>query len=550
MAPSTTISASVRLRPTRMGFLVRPDDMAAVRQAMQVCTCLWGGIYNPIIPVCTTLPDAWCDLPFRETNGLQLANGYIKFFEPDVFVETRDGLAADIGLAGRELEYGEPRTIPISVFSDPNPHRMPRPFGTNIIHVYNSLYEREFRFVSRDGDHVAAVSTAGTDGAFIEAAFGGFPTDGLLASLQTAYVDAFKPTEIVADAAGFVKIIKEGFRFPLYFTREGLKRDYESRGEPIPTLFVVDPDSPLDLIDFWNSRLFHSFVLPVSTRWFQDSRSFLAEFLNDNYRPLPENHHGVMIMPTIQFGRSISEDRAKALVADAGLNALQDCRWASKPWYDRIWVDDTDDHVIRPQPVRVTAAEAEHELTVSSDSEPSIRFPDLAPDFAPEHNNSSALWVNVLRMQSYGGDDRLALVLPSSFTEVEALRFQGLSNEVFVAREGFILPQRYKGMRHYFRLLSGTDAVIAWLGSQRVTASPSDAGRITEQVLISVGGIRGTTLLADRGTLKLLDGMTKGVRRYDDGTIEELDNLGDRCQMLESAGASAHERRSLQMDQP
>ncbi len=518
----TTLSASLRLRPTRIGFLVRPDDMAAVRQIMQVCTCLWGGVYNPIIPVCTTLPDSWRDSSFCDKTGLQLAHGYIKFFEPDVFVEAQDGLAAEVGLLDSQLEYGEPRTIPIDVFSDANPDRGPRPFGTSILHVYRSLYEREFRFVSRDGSRVAAVSTAGNDGAFVEAVFGGFPADGQLAALQKAYVNAFKPAEVSADAAGFVKIIREGFRSPLHFTREDLTRDYGGFSRDEPTLFVVDPDSPFDLIDFWNSRLFRSFVLPISTRWFHGSRDFLVEFLKDNYRPLPRNPNGVMIIPTIQFGRSIGEKRAKVLVEEAGLSALRDCRWAFKLWYDGIWDDDTDDRIARPQPVLVTAAEADHELTVSGDGEPSIRFPDLAPEFAPQHDNSSARWVNVLRLQNYG-DDRLALMLPSSFTEVQGWQFRA-GDPAFVAREGFILPQRYKGMRHYFRLLSGTDAVIAWLSAHGIEASPSDPGRIAEQVLLSVGGVRRAVLLADRRTLKLLDQMAKSVRKRADSTIEELEN--------------------------
>jgi hypothetical protein len=190
MAQSTTISASVRLRPTRIGFLVRPDDMAAVRQVMQVCTCLWGGMYNPIIPVCAALPVPWRDRypPIREITGPKLALGYIRFFEPDVFVETHDGLAAAIGLPNDKLELGEPRIIPVSTFSDPDPDRLPRPFGTSVEHVYRRLYEREFRFVSRDGERVVAVSTAGIDGGFIEAVFGGFPPDGGLASMQTAYM--------------------------------------------------------------------------------------------------------------------------------------------------------------------------------------------------------------------------------------------------------------------------------------------------------------------------------------------------------------------------
>jgi hypothetical protein len=243
VAQSTAVSASLRLRPTRIGFLVRPDDMAAVRQVMQVCTCLWGGVYTPIIPVCAALPEAWRDPPFREITGPQLARGYISFFEPDVFVETQDGLAGEVGLVDGQLEFGEQRTIPISAFSGSDPDRMPRPFGTNMLHVYRRLYEREFRFVSRDGERVAVVSTAGADGGFIEAVFGGFPADKGLASMQTAYGDAFKPAEIAADAAGFIRIIKEGLRLPLYFTQEGLKRDRGGFGLDEPTLFVVDPDS-------------------------------------------------------------------------------------------------------------------------------------------------------------------------------------------------------------------------------------------------------------------------------------------------------------------
>jgi hypothetical protein len=68
----TTLSASFRLRPTRIGFLVRPNDIASVRQVAQACTCSWGGIYNPVVPVCTELPDAWRDPPFRELTSLNL----------------------------------------------------------------------------------------------------------------------------------------------------------------------------------------------------------------------------------------------------------------------------------------------------------------------------------------------------------------------------------------------------------------------------------------------------------------------------------------------
>ena len=44
----TTLYGSLRLRPTRIGFLVSPTNMAALRRVMQVCTCLWGGAYKAL----------------------------------------------------------------------------------------------------------------------------------------------------------------------------------------------------------------------------------------------------------------------------------------------------------------------------------------------------------------------------------------------------------------------------------------------------------------------------------------------------------------------
>lgn len=37
------IGASIKLRPTRIGFLVRPNDISSIRKIMRICCCIWGG---------------------------------------------------------------------------------------------------------------------------------------------------------------------------------------------------------------------------------------------------------------------------------------------------------------------------------------------------------------------------------------------------------------------------------------------------------------------------------------------------------------------------
>ncbi len=94
----TDISATIRLRPTRIAFLVRPTDLSSVRKIMSYCACLWGGVYNPIIPVFRTAPKEWKPEPFERIKGFAVAKGYVNFFEPGVFVESEEGLLENAGL--------------------------------------------------------------------------------------------------------------------------------------------------------------------------------------------------------------------------------------------------------------------------------------------------------------------------------------------------------------------------------------------------------------------------------------------------------------------
>lgn len=518
----TTLSASLKLRPTRIGFLIDPQDVASLRRIIQTCTCLWGGVFNPIIPVCRVLPEAWRDRHhLLDPSPEDLAKGYLKFFEPDVFVEAEQGLAAKVCINCEDLDFGRPRVLPLDAFfTAGGPHQTDVPFGTDISYVYEELYEREFKFVPRHERRVAIFETDAASDAFVAASFGEFPAAGPLSERAKAYLDAFDPTKLAPTAENWVKAIKERYELPLHFTREYLKRD--PGGWSDPTLFVVDPSSTLDLIDLWNIRQFHPQVLGASLTWMKEARDFVVEFVKLNHRPLPGNPHGVMIDTTVQFGRSISEDCAKGAVEEAGLAAIPGDAWCFKLWYDSIWRPDREDFVARPRRARISVASADLELPVSEDNGRfSCRFKSLAPEFAPAYGDGSARWVNVLELNSYGMNDPIAATLPLTFSE-KGRRGMRIGETTIISREGFVLPQRYKEHGEYFRLLTGQQAVVDWLKSQGVEAEPSDPGRIAEQILASLGGFWGVGLIADRDTIKLLDEMSKSVRRYVDGTLEEF----------------------------
>jgi len=99
------LSAEIQLRPTRIGFLVRPNDLASVRKVMRASVCLWGGIYNPIIPVFDRSPKEWKLDIYERFKGPAVAKGYVRFFEPDVYVEAEEGLLEQAGLGALRQEY-------------------------------------------------------------------------------------------------------------------------------------------------------------------------------------------------------------------------------------------------------------------------------------------------------------------------------------------------------------------------------------------------------------------------------------------------------------
>ena len=173
------IHATVRLRPTRIGFLVRPTDMASVRKIMRACACLWGGIYCPIIPVFRVPPEEWRPQQrFDRVKGLEIARGYVEFFEPDVFVEAETGLLEEVGLG----KLGERHALSHQVVSlkdlfTPRDHRdwSEPAFGLGVGDVLKHLYESERRFVQRDEREAVLVKPERTS-AVVEALFGAYPT--------------------------------------------------------------------------------------------------------------------------------------------------------------------------------------------------------------------------------------------------------------------------------------------------------------------------------------------------------------------------------------
>ena len=180
---------------------------------------------------------------------------------------------------------------------EPRRSGQPRvPFGLTVFDVYQELYNRQFQFVRRHDSRVVAFESSPEHDAFIEAAFGGFPSRGYLSHLANAYREAFDPLQLQATAEVWIRIAKESYATPLRFTMHTIKRDPDGHSDPI--FFIADPSSSLDLIDLWNLRQFAEPVLAISSAWLTEARDSIREFVTANYRPFPAIHMALWFTPS------------------------------------------------------------------------------------------------------------------------------------------------------------------------------------------------------------------------------------------------------------
>ena len=524
------ISAEMLLRPTRIGFLTRPTDLASVRAIMRACTCIWGGAYNPIIPVFKRPPNEWRPEIYQRFKGAEVAKGYVRFFEPDVFVETEKGLLEEAGLGAlREKHTIYPQMITLKEFLEPEKDRTwsEPAFGLHIGDVLKHIYKTEQQFVLRN-KHESVLVGAERGNALTEAMFGVYPTSADVKYIEKSYIDLYRPSKVKANPDTWRRVYLKGAETPLRVTRYGLNPQRYWHHDLL--IYVFDPARATDLIDLWNLRLEPHPVLPVPVEWFEALGDDIYKVLKAQHRPVVGNSHGVMHNATIEFGRSIPKAKAESLTRTLK-HGLPKGALVVKYWRNAIWVEHRDDRMHRDQRMKVTAAERRVDLAIKEDGELRAAFEPLEPEFADQFGKGDHRWVNVLNVSNYGKRD-IATVLPFNTFDRTWPRLGSGGEQIPVGLEGWVYPQRYKNLNQYVSLTSANEAIVGSLARLGIKAELSEPGHIARQMLENLGGLWGVHFLADIPTIELLNKMSGGLRRQsnEDDTIEE--NFGLRTAPL------------------
>ena len=477
----------------------------------------------PIVPVSKRLPANWGD-GSSMPRPIDLAHGYLRFFEPDVLVQTQASQFETLGL-GEDQSFGSRRyhsldeVVREETGMDPDLN-----VGLNMCDRYSHLFKTEFQFAKRVKPRILKFHE-GTkaDTSFFEAAFGYFPKDGVLPYFNDVYRRTMDSEDAAPSAETWLEIVQKQAGYPLYYTCRDL--NFQTGYGSDPSIYIFDPTKPSDVIDFWNFRIFTRNVMPVNSRWLPQSRHIIAEVIRRNYRPLPTNPNGVMIHSVVQVARSLN---LESVISDLNLAEfeLPERSCTFQDWHHEIWKAwDDEERFTRPVASVLSAVERDVQITPTGKERIIVRFPTLAPEFDGGMVGVGPKWVNTVSVKQYTSKPDVALVLPSVGFE-DRRHYPNLgTGEQFVSREGFVTFHQFAHDESHLELPSPTQAIKSWLASEGIETVSSDAGRVAEQVIKSVGGLGGANAFRDRSIVELLDKMARNRREYGDGSSDEF---GDR----------------------
>lgn len=485
------------------------NDKKSISRIMRWSTCLWGGRFNPIIPV-GRYPKYWRsnEGSLRKTDR-EVARDYMQFFEPDIIVEAEPGLAESIGYGAVSNSSLDAQLISLDDLhsSKWTGNRVDLYVGQSVVDIYRTDYEAQRQFVLRN-DVPALLFEEGVSTPLVEAIFGAFPKDKDANYFKDIYKDVYSPDLVPAGPDVWLSVFKGKAKPPFHPTFYELEVDANIRREA--TFFIFDHTKTADLIEYWNIRLFETPVFPVPLCWLEELREFVSGALRSNHHPLPNNRFGARYGSQVIFARSIDDRLAKGVIEAISADCPEAPVFGGRSIHPK---HSEDRHGTIYERHHVKSDEVRLSLEVKNGS---VTFQLPYPKFVERYSGGLYRWANVVNLGSHGPNN-LALCYPSNLEDRSFPHIASGMLGPIISREGWILLERFQDSSAYLRINSGTDAICRWLKKAEINAAPSSAGRVALQMVDKLSSLRAADLIADQDTIQLLNKMAMQDRTHGTG---------------------------------
>jgi len=466
-----TFSAHIQYRPIRIGFCIRENNFEDYRKALRLTHTLWGGRYNPIIPI---------------GGGTDLESKLVESFKVDaLFPVENDETISNFLKKFPHLPW--PLHITENLFIQGR--RSLEPAFLDIYQAALRLNSDLLKYNHRDTWQLNCISWTVDDplSNIFEAMFGTYPStdeikidyDGLIASRLNVNSIAINPqTEISPD------LFKHS-------TRNQLTTHLLFGGEIFshPGLYVGSVKNFSDLINFWNMR-----ACGMSLLFYDTDYSSRLDNIKNTYLELQRQQPKPNYVPD-ELGVWATPERIQSLDTQLVGKDLLRC-----PVVDRTLQDLNKNSSVR-------YFKGKTALGVFSDSPNgslSFQLPEK-PTISDGIGHFQHLITSIKVFSGSASEDQTFKVPYIPELNVFYGQKMHIWNEVRVEPEGLGLITKIDENNLYLRSLSVKELTQEVFKQYGMTATPSKAGLIASRIIQQFGGLRDCCVFKIKGVRELIE---------------------------------------------
>ncbi len=492
--PSGTLELT--LRPLKFAFLVDPADHAALNEAIEINTFLWGGMFNPIIPVFRKLPPVWRER-FHRVTAQTLVAGYLDTFDPDIVVTVGNVMPPKNGVGFRDV-------IPSSeILAEVKENGAPK-YGLGLTEVLKHFAEEELQFVRHRPLSIRLPEWDDHYALFFAAAFGAVP-NSLAACFREKCAGLpgieWKPCSL----ENFALFLEPGNLFLRRLGSLHIHQQPPNSCSQRDCIFFMDVTAVVDIIDYWNLRAAGWNVVPAPKQAIanEDLQKLACEFIGKHCYPRRGNPQ-ITNTATLLKSRCTSEADMKAFWdALKGRKTEDEARFRIdfQTWLPPFWHEWFREY----NNAGCSQIESQKSVAELHDVQGFRGFTPLAPVFASRFGRQEKpRFANRVEFRIYGGEEPSAEAIPEAEPDLEAA-FDVAGEEGFrFSRHGPLYLATNPGWWVHISVPKAEEFFGLWLAKRGWTAELSDKGYVAKQMLRQLGGVWGTQALADEGTLSLM----------------------------------------------
>jgi hypothetical protein len=266
---TSTIEARCNARPTRLAFVLPNANTDMLISVFARATSLWGGMFNPII----ILDDAGRRVRGRhielsaERPYLELQENLLMAFDPD--------LLCNFGgePLPKELSAFQHRTFTADRLDRPLMNERKVSHFVDVWPIYDELWEKEFKSSITPAVKIGFIDkTASEASAFLAARFGLYASDGAYAYLTKR----FNAETLQYEEHLKATVRPRNLMMPLAITAIHCRQNRQFFHSH--AYFLLDPEDPFDLVDYWNLRAAGMILMPLTLADYRDREAPIRDF--------------------------------------------------------------------------------------------------------------------------------------------------------------------------------------------------------------------------------------------------------------------------------